>query len=420
VIARVVVLAALVSLAGSAGLTACAAGESAGPGAIPGAPTVILLAWDGVRHDYPERTTLPGLARMEREGVRASRITPPFPSSTFPSMVTLATGTYPDRHGIVDNHFRDLQRGTYTREADPSWIEAEPLWIAAERQGVRSAVFFWVGSEHDWRGRGASLREAPFDGGVDEAAKVDRILAWLDLPPPDRPRLIMAWWHGTDHVGHRKGPDHPDVAVQLAQQDRQLQRLLAGIDERGGWGATTLIIVSDHGMTAVTESVSVRERLADAGIEADVSAGGAVAHVFLAEASSADAAAHALARLEGIDVYRRAEVPAQMRLVHPQRSGDLVLTAMPPRTFLSPAFLESAASLAGGMLGWERGMHGFDPALPDMGGIFFAVGRGIPRGERIGPVRAIDVAPTVAELLAIEPPAQAEGRPVRVAHAPSR
>jgi hypothetical protein len=30
------------------------------PGAgVAGAPTVILLSWDGVRHDYPERTALP-------------------------------------------------------------------------------------------------------------------------------------------------------------------------------------------------------------------------------------------------------------------------------------------------------------------------------------------------------------------------
>jgi len=377
--------------------------------------TVIVLAWDGVRHDYPDRTTLPGLARMEREGARASRITPPFPSTTFPSMVTLATGTYPDRHGIVDNEFRDTQRGDYVRAADPSWIEAEPLWIAAERQGVRSAVFFWVGSEQDWRGQGARFRKAPFDAGVDEATKVDQILAWLDLPPADRPRLIMAWWHGTDHVAHQKGPDHPDVAAQLVRQDRQLERLLAGIDERRAWGSTTLLVVSDHGMTAVEESVPVRARLAAAGIEAEVNAGGAVAHVFLADPSSADAAVRALQGLEGVAVYRRADLPAGLRLAHPNRVGDLVLTTVPPRTFAAAAFVESAASFAGGLLGWKRGMHGFDPSLPDMGGIFFALGRGVPHGARIGPVRAIDVAPTVAELLGIAPPADAEGEPIRFA-----
>ena len=68
-------------------------------------PTVILLSWDGLRHDFPDRGTFPGLKRMEQAGVRAGRLTPVFPSNTFPAHVSLATGTYPDRHGIVDNHF---------------------------------------------------------------------------------------------------------------------------------------------------------------------------------------------------------------------------------------------------------------------------------------------------------------------------
>jgi predicted AlkP superfamily pyrophosphatase or phosphodiesterase len=412
----------IVAALASVGLAAIGLAGGDGPRPIASTPpaTVILLAWDGVRHDYPDRTALPGLARMERDGVRARRITPPLPSSTFPSMVTLATGTYPDRHGIVDNEFRDRGRGRFVREADPSWIEAEPLWIAAERQGVPTAVFFWVGSERDWRGQGARFRKAPFDGGVGEDAKVAQILAWLDLPPAERPRLIMAWWHGADRVGHRKGPDHPDVARELAAQDRELERLLAGIDERGLWDTTTVLVVSDHGMTAVTESVPVEERLAAAGISAEVSAGGAVAHVFLADAASADAALRALEGLDGVAVYRQAEVPQRLRLAHPQRTGDLVLTVEPPRTFIAMGVAERSVALATGVLGWQRGMHGHDPAHPDMGGVFFAVGYGVPRGERIGPVRAIDVAPTVAALLGIEPPRDAEGQPITFARARPR
>jgi arylsulfatase A-like enzyme len=376
---------------------------------------VILLAWDGVRYDFPDRVRLAGLARMEREGVRAQRLVPPYPSSTFPSMVTLATGTYPDRHGIVDNHFHDRVRGEFSREADPSWIEAEPLWITAERQGVPSAVYFWVGSEADWRGRGARHKKAPFDSDVGEAAKVDEILGWLDLPPAERPRLIMAWWHGTDHVGHMKGPDHEDIASQLVAQDEELERLLAGIDARGLWDRTTVLVVSDHGMTRVDETVPVRATLTAAGVEAEVTPGAAIAHVFLADETKLDAAERALAALEGVTVHRRDRLPTGFRFAHPSRTGDLVLTVAPPRTFAMPGLGGAAWNHAGRLLGWERGMHGFDPDLPDMGGILFALGRGVPRGARIGEVRAIDVAPTAAVLLGIEPPSQAEGEPLRFA-----
>ena len=118
----------------------------AGPVVAQARPTVIVLSWDGVRHDYPERTRLPGLEAMEREGLRAGRLRPVFPSNTFPNHVALATGTHPDRHGIVDNRFFDRRRGVYDygKGEGDSWLEAEPLWAAAERQGVPAATFFWA------------------------------------------------------------------------------------------------------------------------------------------------------------------------------------------------------------------------------------------------------------------------------------
>jgi arylsulfatase A-like enzyme len=48
-----------------------------------------------------------------------------------------------------------------------------------------------------------------------------------------------------------------------------------------------------------------------------------------------------------------------------------------------------------------------------MGAIFLGMGRGFPQGVRIGAVRNIDIAPTIAMLLGIDPPAQAEGRVIR-------
>jgi len=370
---------------------------------------VIVLSWDGVRHDYPDRGSLPGLARIEREGVRAASLVPVEPSSTFPNHVSLATGTHPDRHGIVGNSFWDRERGRFRYGNDASWIEAEPLWAAAERQGVPAATFFWVGSETDWRGVGAGRRMAPFDSSVGEAAKVDRILAWLDEAEP--PRLVMSWWHGADSVGHRKGPDHPDILEQLQAQDAELQRLLAGLDARSLWGSTTLLIVSDHGMTAVTEDVPVRPVLEAAGVEARVENGRAIAHVFLADPGQREAAEQALAALEGVRVERGDALPAEERIAHPRRTGDLVLRVEPPRA-LGAGLRRTAERAAQGLLGRTSGGHGYAADHPDMAGVFLAMGRGVPAGRRIAPVRAVDVAATVAAWLDIEPPAHSEGRPI--------
>jgi len=377
-------------------------------------PVVIVLSWDGVRHDYLDRAEFPGLGRIETDGLRAERLIPIFPSSTFPNHVALATGTHADRHGIVGNVFRDSERGVHKRAADAEWIDAEPLWVAAERQRVLAAVFFWVGSETDWHGIGATYRKVPFDSDVGEAEKVDQILAWLDLPEAQRPGLIMAWWHGTDHVGHTKGPNHPDIAIELQKQDDHLTRLLAGIDRRDGWGHTTLLIVSDHGMTEATGRIQVRESLERAGIAADVLAGAAVARVYLEDPKLQDAAYRVLDTLSNSKTYTAETIPDALRVKHPSRNGDLMLVATPPHTFRKLSLIRTAVSWFGArFMHWKMGVHGYVPDHPDMGTIFLGMGRGLPRGVRIGAVRTIDIAPTIAVLLGIDPPAQAEGRAIR-------
>jgi predicted AlkP superfamily pyrophosphatase or phosphodiesterase len=376
-------------------------------------PVVILLSWDGVRHDYLDRAEFPGLGRIENDGLRAERLIPIFPSSTFPNHTALATGTYADRHGIVDNVFRDGERGVYDYSNDGAWIDAEPLWVTAERQGVRAAVFFWVGSETDWHGIGATYRRAPFDSDVDEGEKVDQILAWLDLPVEQRPGLIMMWWRGADRVGHTKGPDHPDIAIELRKQDDHLARLLAGIDRREGWGHTTLLIVSDHGMTEVSKAIEVREPLERAGIAADVLGGTAVVRVYLEDPKQRDAAYRVLKPLSNAKVYTAETIPDALRVKHPSRNGDLMLVTTPPHTFRRRGRVRAAVSWLGSLFTDSKtGGHGYAPDHPDMGAVFLGMGRGLPRGVRIGPVRNIDIAPTIAVLLGIDPPAHAEGRAI--------
>jgi predicted AlkP superfamily pyrophosphatase or phosphodiesterase len=372
-------------------------------------PTVIILSLDGVRHDYLDRAELPAFDRIARDGLRASRLVPVYPSSTFPGHVSLATGATPAVHGIVDNRFWDrARRERFDYANDASWIEAEPLWAAAERQGVPAATFFWVGSETDWHGVGARYRVAPFDAKIGEAKKVAQILAWLDLPARERPQLVMSWWHGADHAGHARGPDSPEVVVELAGQDRQLGALLAGLDARGAWSHTTLLVVSDHGMTRAEHSVPIARALRTANVHAHLEVGTSVAHVFLDDPAELARAERALAGLAGVRVDRREALPAALHLAHPTRTGDLVARVEPPYTFADVGPFARAREL----LGRSRGVHGYSPDHPDMAGIFLAIGRAVPAGARPSAVRMIDVAPTAARLLGIDPPRHAEGRAI--------
>jgi predicted AlkP superfamily pyrophosphatase or phosphodiesterase len=357
---------------------------------------VVLISLDGTSPEVGRRD-LPSLAEIARRGAWARRLVPVFPTNTFPNHVTLVTGVHPDQHGIVDNAFLDPLRGVYDKDADPTWIEVEPLWSLVEGHGLRTASYHWVGSEGPWRsGRGPSHWRR-FDSGVAERDKVAQILAWLDLEPASaRPRLITAWFHGADHAAHRDGPDSPEVARALRAQDPALATLVAGLESRGAFETTTLIVVSDHGMERVRKRVDLRAVLRGAGLRARVFGGGGFASIVVRGGAPAEERVVRVARDHGLEAWRRVEAPTELRLGNPRFGGVVALA--PPGVAIGTGSL--------------RGAHGYRPGEPRMAALFAAVGRGVPAGLALGDVRSIDVAPTVLRLLGVPVPGWMEGLPI--------
>src|SRR3982751_6516770 len=73
----------------------------------PAAPILLLVSFDGWRWDYIDRLAAPNLKALAARGVRARTLIPSFPVLTFPNHYTIATGLYPEHHGIVANVMRD-------------------------------------------------------------------------------------------------------------------------------------------------------------------------------------------------------------------------------------------------------------------------------------------------------------------------
>ena len=99
-------------------------------------PPLILISIDGFRADYIDRGVSPALSTLAAQGVRATRMTPSFPSVTFPNHTALITGQYPDHNGIVNNAFEDTAmpgRFSMASHEAPWWMQSTPIWITAER-----------------------------------------------------------------------------------------------------------------------------------------------------------------------------------------------------------------------------------------------------------------------------------------------
>jgi predicted AlkP superfamily pyrophosphatase or phosphodiesterase len=113
---------------------------------------------DGFRWDYNQKANTPTLDSLAAAGVKAKWMIPSFPTVTFPNHYTLATGLYPDNHGIVLNGFYDPEQQRYYRMKDPvarddgTFYGGEPVWNTVQKQGLRAATLFWVGSEADVQG----------------------------------------------------------------------------------------------------------------------------------------------------------------------------------------------------------------------------------------------------------------------------
>jgi arylsulfatase A-like enzyme len=382
-------------------------------------PTVILISFDGTRPSAVEQ--LPVFRRIAAEGVWADRMIPAFPSNTFPNHATLVTGVAPDRHGIVNNSFVDPVRGRYDYDGDPTWFEVEPLWPLLASAGIPSASYFWVGSEGTWRNGLGPKYWKRFDTTVGERAKVEQILAWLDLPAAERPRFVSSWFHGADGASHRFGPASAVTADQLARQADDLAALLDGLGARHLLDSTTVLVVSDHGMAETTRSVDLSAALAERDVAADVIGGGGFAQVMVRGAGDRAAQVEqvvATARALGLEAWPRGATP-DYASANP-RFGDVVVLAPLGVEIATREGLRWWLSLVGLDRFAMRGIHGHRPELPEMGALFCAIGRGVGAGGRPGTVRAVDVAPTVLALLGQPIPTWMEGHAIPLdAHAPA-
>ena len=74
----------------------------------------------------------------------------------------------------------------------------------------------------------------------------------MSLPQEERPRFICAYFHIVDSAGHIYGPDSTNVNATVSEIDRAIGLLDAKLRAASMWRNTTLLIVSDHGMSGTS------------------------------------------------------------------------------------------------------------------------------------------------------------------------
>ncbi len=333
----------------------------------------------------------PSLSRLaNRGGMRPLNVS--LPAVTCTSQSTLLTGLLPSGHGAVANgwYFRDLSEVWLWRQSN-RLVAGEKLWEAgrARDPAFSCAKMFWwynMYSSADWSATPRPMYPADGRKIPDHYAyppelhdELDSRLGQFPLfkfwgPAADitcsewiaratlhvmqtrSPTLTLTYLPHLDYNLQRLGPDpsQPTLARDLEQIDALCGELIEAA-ERGG---REVVVVSEYGITPVTDAVHINRALREAGylrvreemgrelLDAGASQAFAVAdhqlaHVYVAPPTPVEEVRALLAGLDGVETVLDEQGKRDAGLDHP-RSGELVAVSAADRWFSYYYWLDDA------------------------------------------------------------------------------
>ena len=359
-------------------------------------PYLIVLSLDGFRWNYPEFYHTPVLDSLKKAGVFAEMI-PSFPSKTFPNHYTLATGLYPDHHGIVMNSFydpatkRNYSVGDRKTVRDGSFYGGEPIWNTATKQGVRNAVLFWVGSEANIQGMHPE-KWYPYNQKLPFTSRIDSIYDWLSLPAAVRPHLIMWYYPEPDGTGHHFGPHSEETKHMVEQLDTWLGQFFTAMRRLPNFKDLNFIITSDHGMQTLSpERNIILDKYIDTADLTHITGGNPIYNLGV-KPGKLKAVYDALKKIPHLEVWKHDSLPARLHYGTNPRTLDLTLAGDPGWSlYWSWA------------IGTEKGTHGYDNADRAMHAIFYAAGPAFKKDYHAPTFRNVDVYPLMTKILKLKP-----------------
>ncbi|PRP83342.1 phosphodiesterase I [Planoprotostelium fungivorum] len=362
---------------------------------------VIILSIDGFRYSYLTEyaSQAPNLLSIANSGFMAP-LQPVFPSKTFPNHFSIATGLYPESHGIVSNTFYDPQfNETFAvrnaqQQTQSKWWGGEPFWITARKNNLNSAVHFWPGSEAAY----GNLRPtywSTYNQSSPNNDRVDQVLAWLSLPKESRPWLTAFYFDNVDTAGHQTGPDSTSVAEQIKKADDAFGRLLDGLKERGLRDQMNIIVVSDHGMTGISpQRVVMIDRYIDMA-QVRVVDWSPVCAIIPTDETKTDELIANLSKAPHVRAYRKDQIPAPYLYENNRRITPIIIVADEGWTISSSQSFQPSYATGGA--------HGYDNRLPSMTAMMIGSGPAFKSGYNSSVIENVHVYSLLTALLDMKP-----------------
>lgn len=371
-------------------------------------PYLILISLDGFRWDYVEKYHPPNLSSFIKNGVMAESLIPSFPTKTFPNHYTLATGLYPDNHGILGNVFYDYKKDTTFNKRnvamaeDGSFYGGSPIWVEAKKADIVTASYYFVGTEADIQGIRPTYYYK-FDNSVSNEERVNQAINWLNLSEKRRPHLITLYFGDLDKTGHRHGTlDEEKIKTTLFELDKDLGKLFKGLSETGL--PINIIIVSDHGMAnQLTNKLIPIESIENDTLFMTIDHG---TIVNIHPKKDKDTVLQYLRQKEDhFKVYKTENTPEFEYIPKNKNWGEIQLIPDYGYYFLTQKNKTSLIEKGIATIG----VHGYDSKYKEMHGIFYANGPAFKVGYKVPPIKNIHIYPLMCKILGLEIPKTIDG-----------
>ena len=363
-------------------------------------PKVLLISIDGFINEYVERNETPNLDHFMNNGVVAEYMIPVFPTKTFPNHWTLVTGLYTENHGIITNSFYDYEleaRFSYGPQGTPNderWWGGEPIWATAENQGLTAATFFWPGSEATINGVQAT-KWVPYDGEVPDSTRIDSLISWMDPAGDVQADFGTLYFSTVDSRGHGFGKNSSEVDEAVLKIDGLIGYLQEKIEEAGLDKSLNIILLSDHGMSDLSEErVIFLEDLIDLN-DVEVMDWTPVGLIRPKEGKKEEVFEALKEKEENYSVYLKEDMPERYHFKNHYRIPEIILIADPGYSITNRSFFQTRGLMAA--------THGFDNTSSDMRTFFAANGPVFKEGEVAAPFESVHVYELMSHILNLDP-----------------
>ena len=259
---------------------------------------VIVLSADAMVYEDTEHLrTLPNYKKYLAGGAEIKRVRSIYPTVTYPVHVTLATGAWPDRHGVVSNN--EFHPGVLSLPWN--WfhrpVKIRDIFDAAKEAGLSTAGVFWpvtgghpsidnLIAEYWTQTERETLRKAFTRAGSNplmlsfieknfKRGMVQRqhpeyddfiIDCACDVIRECRPDLLMIHPANIDNYRHQYGSFSAKTVLGTEETDSYIGRLMEAAEDAGIAADTNFFLISDHGQIDVTRGINLNVPLADYGL----------------------------------------------------------------------------------------------------------------------------------------------------------